>query len=144
MLLLIHILAAILGIISSTLRSVLLLKKGALDPRLQKITWILLLILTAAGISLAFAKPALFHDPKFLTKMFFVGALFAAEIYLTFRKSKPAIFASLFSWYFSFFWSGLERFQIGYLGVLGVYLSILIFGVFTIKKFKTISPNFKF
>lgn len=130
-----HITAAVLGIVSSTLRSLLFVKKGVLNPYLQRVTLISLFILSVTGIGLLFGKPALLHSPAFLLKMFFVGALLVSESYLTQKKSTLAILTSLFTWFFSFFWSGLERFGVGYLGILGFYFGI-VFLIVAISKIK--------
>lgn len=130
-----HIAAAVLGIVSSTLRSLLFVKKGVLNPYLQRVTLISLFILSVTGIGLLLAKPVLLHDPAFWIKMFFVGTLLVAEASLAFKKSRWAAFVTLFSWYYSFLWSGLERLNFGYVGVLGVYFTVVFLSFFLARKY---------
>lgn len=135
MLIILHILAAIVGIISSTARTFLFLRSGILSDKLQKIVGISVLTLGATGFGLLFAKPVLLHDPAFWIKMFFVGTLLVGEAYLTFKKSRWAAFVTLFSWYYSFLWSGLERLNFGYLGVLGVYFTVVFLSFLAARRY---------
>lgn len=127
MTLLIHILAAITGIISSTARNVIFLRRKALNPALQRIVWASTVLLFVSGFGLLLGKPALLHDPAFILKMFFVGMLFVAEVYLVWEPTIWASVASLFTWYFSLFASELGKLPTGAFGVPVIYFAIIIF-----------------
>lgn len=135
MILILHVLAAVIGIVSSTVRNVIFFRQGIINQNLQRVIWGSLVILGMTGFSLLLVRPALLHEPAFLLKMFFVGALLVSELYLTQKRSTLAILTSFFTWFFSFFWSGLERFGVGYLGVLGFYFGI-VFLLVVISKIK--------
>ena len=133
--LILHILAAISGIASSTIRNISIFKKEVPNRRMQKAVWASLLVLGITGFGLLFAKPVLIHSPEFLVKMFFVGALSVAEVYLFWKPTVWAGFASFFSWYFSFFWQGLERIQLSHPEILGFYLGVIFLSFLAGRKY---------
>ncbi|OGC55638.1 hypothetical protein A2797_01060 [candidate division WWE3 bacterium RIFCSPHIGHO2_01_FULL_48_15] len=130
-----HVLVAVLGITSSSIRSALFLTKGFLNPLLQKMVWLSLPVLFATGFGLLLANPVLLHDPAFLIKMFFVSVVIVSEFYLVRKKTVWAGFASLFSWYYTFLWSGLLGLNVSYLGVLGFYSAIILLSFFLAHRY---------
>lgn len=124
--LILHIVAAILGITSSSIRNFLFLTNGSLNPTLQKIIGPSLIALFVTGFGLLLAKPGLLHDEAFWVKMFFVALILVSEFYLVRKRTIWAGFTSLFSWYYAFFWSQLLQFNLGYLGILGLYFMVVL------------------
>ncbi|MEX0587568.1 MAG: hypothetical protein WD940_02090 [Patescibacteria group bacterium] len=133
--LLLHIGAALIGIVCATWRNAVFFKRGSILPVLQKIVWLALLTLAATGGGLLLSKPALLHSPAFWLKMFFVGGILVSEFYLARRKVIWAGFVSLFTWYFSFFWSGLERVPLSYAAILGLYFGVGLLSFLAARKY---------